>query len=180
MIIGLSGYAQAGKDTTGSILVEEHGFHRVAFADALKDFLYALNPIIHSGGVRLRSVVDQRGWEFAKRVTEVRELLQRLGTEAGRGILGQDIWIRTAMAKLHEGNHGNHHVFTDVRFPNEATMIKHHGGEVWRVWRPGTRAANAHASETSLDDWTFDYEIPNNGTIDDLRRIVRVAMFREA
>lgn len=36
LIVMLSGWAGSGKDTAASILVKQHGFERVAFADALK------------------------------------------------------------------------------------------------------------------------------------------------
>jgi dephospho-CoA kinase len=45
-VIGLTGYAQTGKDTVGEILVRDHGFKRVAFADAVRECVYALNPLI--------------------------------------------------------------------------------------------------------------------------------------
>jgi 50S ribosomal subunit-associated GTPase HflX len=46
MIIGLSGYAQVGKDTVANILVQHHGYKRVAFADKIRECLFALDPII--------------------------------------------------------------------------------------------------------------------------------------
>jgi hypothetical protein len=153
-IIGLSGYAQVGKDTLASILVEHHGFERIAFADALRDMLYALNPDINDGpdaGPELRWIVDTYGWEAAKE-RGARELLQRLGTEAGRNILGEDIWVQTAMKKVKPGGR---YVITDCRFPNEARAVEAAGGHVVRVKRPGFEPVNGHPSETALDDWAF-------------------------
>ena len=45
MIIGLAGYAGAGKDTVGNILIEKHNFRRIAFADKIRSFIYDINPI---------------------------------------------------------------------------------------------------------------------------------------
>lgn len=170
-IIGLSGYAQSGKDTAGAALVEHLGFERVGFADALKNVLYNLNPTVevldgiirvadHPWCLPVQAVVDGYGWEWAKANSSVRELLQRLGTEAGRHVLGDDVWVRTAMAKVKPGGR---YVFTDVRFPNEAQAIKDLGGEVWRIDRRGSNPVNAHASETELDGWAFDRRIHNQG-----------------
>lgn len=73
-------------------------------------------------------------------------------------------------------------IITDVRFPNEAQAIKEKEGIVIRVNRqekevidlPGGRATftlnavDLHPSETSLDDWEFDWVIENNGSIEEL------------
>ena len=39
MIIGLTGYAQAGKDSVANSLVQNYGYTRVAFADKIKELL---------------------------------------------------------------------------------------------------------------------------------------------
>lgn len=167
MIVGMSGYAQSGKDTTGAVLVTEFGFERISFATPLYDMLYALNPWAwwtaphgETGWWSVQLIVDTFGWEYAKANSDVRALLQRLGTEAGREILGDDIWVKTAMSKVKPGGR---YVFTDVRFPNEAKAIKDAGGQLWRVTRRGSNPVNAHPSETGLDDWEFDLKIHNQG-----------------
>jgi dephospho-CoA kinase len=45
MIVGISGYARSGKDEAAKALVEM-GFERRAFADKLREFLLALNPMV--------------------------------------------------------------------------------------------------------------------------------------
>lgn len=174
-IIGLMGYAQAGKDTVGTLLTTGWGYQRVAFADTLRDMLYALDPVvvwysiedehgIDEPGRRVRDIVDCIGWEKAKVVyPEIRSLLQRLGTEAGREILGDNIWVDTAMSKVSGPT-----VITDVRFPNEYRAVHAQGGHLWRIVRPGKTAVNAHASETSLDGYEADATILNDGSYDDL------------
>ncbi len=170
MIIGLSGYAQTGKDTVAQHLVEHYGFTRIAFADPIREALYALNPMITDIpellGVRLSWLVDRLGWEFVKQDSgQVREYLQRMGTEVARNQWGQDFWVDLAMKKA--GNIANV-VITDVRFPNEYDAIVANGGEVWRVEKPGVVAVNAHPSETALDSYPFRRCVLNNGSKDDL------------
>lgn len=177
MLIGLSGYAQVGKDSVGRFLVEDHGFTRYAFADVLRSVLYALNPVLiverHGWGEevgRLQEVVDEATWEIAKQENpEVRRLLQAMGTEAGRKILGEDVWVNAVFNKIEEDNV----VITDVRFPNEAQRVKAEGGYVVRVNRPGVVAVNNHPSEVALDEWGFDYTVPNVGALEDLREITK-------
>lgn len=172
MIIGVSGYAQSGKDTLAGFLIENSGFQRFAFADALRGAVYALNPIIGTHDdefVRVQDSVDVLGWEQAKlTVSEIRRLLQAMGTEAGRKILGENIWVEIVFRQIQEQGVENV-VITDCRFPNEAKAVKEHGGFVVRVTRPGVQPVNAHPSEVSLDDWGFDYAVHNDGTLDELQ-----------
>lgn len=173
MIVGLMGYAQVGKDTVAKTLVEEHGFTRIAFADALRDAAYALDPIIGAvshvyGGVvetRLRHTVDRLGWDEAKQNPEVRRILQVLGTEAGRDIHGVNCWVDVAMRKVHGTGR---YVFTDVRFPSESTAIMRERGTLVRVRRQGFEPVNGHISETAVDHVEPHFTIYNDGSLDHL------------
>lgn len=179
MIVGLSGYAQSGKDTVGATLVENYGFTRYAFADALKECVYRLNPAVRhlcptdmrfGEYLRVQDLVDSMGWEQAKKEPEVRRLLQVMGTEAGRQVLGDNIWVDAVLNKVGDDDV----VITDCRFPNEAQAVKDRGGYVVRVTRPGVDAVNAHPSETSLDDWPFDLTVDNSGTLEEVEGLVKV------
>lgn len=184
-IIGLSGYARSGKDEVAKIFVK-NGYTRVAFADKLREVLYTLNPIVlarvetpmgtlgYGQGVwHVQEVIERYGWDGYKESPfgpEIRRLLQRLGTEAGRETLWDSIWIDAAFAGY--GDDAKI-VVTDVRFENEADAIKQRGGSVLRVSRPGVDAFNDHPSETSLDTYDFDGFIQNDGTLEKLEQTVR-------
>ena len=160
VVVGLSGYARSGKDTVAKILVEQHGFVHAAFADALKRILLCLDPLI---AVHIRLGDIEGGIEAAKEYPEVRQLLQRLGQEAGRSVLGEDIWVRTLFERCPARM-----VVSDCRYPNEAAAIRSRGGLVLRVERPGCGPINSHGSETALDGFDFDAVIDNDGSIEDL------------
>jgi hypothetical protein len=174
LIIGLSGYARSGKDEAAQALVDR-GWRRAAFADKLKDFLYALDPLIPghygAGVLRLRKLVDATGWDYAKETyPEVRALLQRAGTEAGRRVLGSNVWVD---AVFREHADAPALVVSDVRFPNEAEAIAERGGVLIRVSRPHvgpkrSRHGQVHESEVALDGWEFDHHLNNDGPIADL------------
>jgi dephospho-CoA kinase len=68
------------------------------------------------------------------------------------------------------GNYPNW-IITDLRFPNEMQAVKANGGITIRVVRPSDKeiSLDLHPSETALDDAEFDYEIVNDGTIEDLK-----------
>jgi len=68
-ILGLSGYAQSGKDTIADYLVKNYGYTKISFADPIRKALYALNPKVNIAdmlGVSLAAVVDGLGWENVK------------------------------------------------------------------------------------------------------------------
>jgi hypothetical protein len=169
MIIGLSGYAQTGKDTIANHLVNKYGFTRVAFADPIREAVYKLDPKVRlseSTGVSIKHAVDSMGWENVKVLSsDARELLQRMGTEVGREIFGENFWVDQAMRKALEYDKV---VITDVRYPNELEAILGHSGTVWRVIKDDTGAVNRHPSETALDSYQFEYMIFNNDTIESL------------
>lgn len=173
MLIGLTGYAQSGKDTVANLLVENYGYTRIAFADPIRELLYRLNPETMSaaGSLRLQSLVDDYGWDVAKQVPEVRRLLQELGVGA-RKIIDESVWVTTAL-RAHAGDKV---VFTDVRFENEAVIIKLMGGQIWRVKRLGVSAVNDHISESELDGYKVDQIFVNNGSVDDLKMLLDTRM----
>lgn len=176
-LIGLSGYAHSGKDTAAKALIDA-GWQRRAFADTIRDVLYRLDPLINLGGpnptpatpalarpaevIRLSALVDMIGWGQAKnRHPEVRELLQRLGSDAGREVLGHDIWTRATLDNLPD----HRVVITDVRLPAEANAIRARGGLVVRVVRPGTGPVNDHITEIAMDGYRVDVTLLNDGSV---------------
>jgi len=164
MIIGLSGYAQSGKDTVAEMLCLNYAFKRISFALPMRDAIYTLNPLV-DGRSRIADVVDEYGWDVAKANPEVRRLLQVFGTEVGRELFGERFWIDQAFKRAEEYQRV---VFSDVRFPNEAKAILQRGGDVWRVNRGNHGAVNGHTSEHAMDNFMFKHVIFNNGTLDDL------------
>jgi hypothetical protein len=101
----------------------------------------------------------------------VRTLLQKVGTDCMRDCLHRNVWVNALFAEFRPNVAGedfpSNWIITDCRFPNEALAIKERNGVVIRVTRPG-EDPGTHESETALDNWTFDYVIENNGTIEDL------------
>lgn len=163
MIIGLSGYAQSGKDTVAELLCLNYGYTRLAFADPMRDAIYTLNPYVE-GGNRVADLVDDYGWDVAKANPEVRRLLQVFGTDVGRKQFGENFWVQQAFDKIES----DRVVFADVRFPNEAKEIEQYGGQVWRVNRHNHHAVNGHKSEHAMDNYLFKHVLYNDGTLDDL------------
>lgn len=180
VLIGFTGWLRNGKDSAGAVVIDQHGAHHASFAAKLKEFLYALDPWVRCNTapgmgaprvISLARLVDVIGWERAKdEYPDVRPLLQRCGTEAGRKTLWDSVWVDAAMRELPASGVV---AFTDCRFPNEADAIKAARGFLVRVTRPGFEPApDAHESETALDDYPHDFYVTNDGTLEDLQRKV--------
>lgn len=154
-IIGLSGRAKSGKNYLAKHALLPIGFVPMALANHFK-----VDAVVRDG-----APLDEVF--FTDKSPETRDMLQKRGTEEGRHVFGEDIWIRTMEAWIAATVAAGvtRFVITDVRFPNEADWIKQIGGKVVRiVGRGGLDGALAfHPSETALDDYlAYDLELDNS------------------
>ena len=190
MIIGIDGYAGAGKDTVADVFVKV-GFAKISFADALRE------AVVHSTGFPMNTFIDRETKDklflepyilsteiltkfclylgYSGKISDVlnkfsgeeikspRHLLQLLGTEVGRNMLSQTIWLD----KYDEKRQGLGLVVTpDCRFSNERNHIRKLKGLVWLIQRKGTKPKGKHISE--LDKWPksrYDVVVQNVGLI---------------
>lgn len=98
-----------------------------------------------------------------------RQLLQTLGTDWGRKVLGPDIWVNLVMKEVaRRVAKSDRFVIDDMRFPNEHAAVTRAGGTVIKVVRSGVPKSDAHPSEGGLEACGFDYIVYNNGTREDL------------
>jgi hypothetical protein len=179
-LIGLCGYAGSGKDEAAKGLVAD-GWERVALADAVREALLALDPVTPTLWTTdppsdnwsyhhpISRDVKEYGWGDVKKSPYARQLLQRMGTEAGRDIHGQDCWVNIARRKILATT--SDVVVTDIRFANEAAMIRELGGALIRVERPGVGPVNEHVSEVM--PFEADHTLLNDGSIEQLHDTIR-------
>jgi hypothetical protein len=188
MIISLSGYSGSGKDTVGTILQQidrDSHWEIKKWAGKLKQVAELLT------GIPVEKFEDQEfkktnlGKQWNDRINNpmsVRDFLQKLGTEGLRDGLHTNTWVNALMAdykcvpadRAPNGWDCPNWIITDTRFPNEAQAIKDSGGIIIRVTRPGIGPVNDHPSETALNQWNFDYEIQNDGTLENLINSVKI------
>jgi hypothetical protein len=163
-------------------LDDESGWEIRKFAGKLKDIASHLTGIDIEDfedqefkktnlGPEWASPIVGEDWVDGKPVNvpmTVRDFLQKLGTDALRMGLHDNVWVNALMAdyKLVDYNDDEqpqlpNWIITDTRFPNEAQAIKDKGGIIIRVERPGIVPINNHPSEIGLDDWNFDYKVAN-------------------
>lgn len=185
MLIGVTGYAQHGKNTVGEWLRDEWGFEMVAFADQLRALAWDLNPIIKTNdgiaevAIRYQELVTTMGYEEAKKVHEVRRILVALGIGV-REHVGPDAWVAAAARRIGPLlTGGGHVVLTDVRFPNEAEYVEQ-WGELVRVTRPDFESGVPHdnPAEVFVETFAPNWELTNEGDVNGLRRQVNSMMHK--
>lgn len=178
MLIGLCGAAGCGKSTVSKHLYEKYRFFDFALADPIYDMVAALTGLTKDT-LKQRDVKEARlEWLGLS----PRELLQRIGTEFGRRVIDDGVWIRHLMRRIDAtaaavdrmslGGTKSHFVISDVRFDNEAEAIMGRGGEVWRVVRDSesclAAGAAQHESEGGISASYISRTLVNNGTVEDL------------
>jgi hypothetical protein len=245
-----SGKDTVGKIIQGLIVAKEHNvlnpnfewiekyhinssFEIKKFAGKLKQIASLLTgvPVEMFEDQEFKKTNLEKNWDVKSKYRDlrppkpmtVRELLQKLGTEAMRDGLHTNVWVNALFADYNATGYNYkgcenkviqgeweypNWIITDMRFENELEAIVKKGGIAIRVVRyPKTveqsrgpenietvpfdptnhkhmhlwkgNISRLHASETALDDAEFDYEIINDGTIEDLVEKVREILIKE-
>lgn len=163
-LIGIHGKARSGKDTVAKYLVNEHGYVKSAFADPVKRAAAAMFGLSEEETFsdELKEVVIPY-WGMSPR-----QMFQKVGTEGGRDVFGDDLWLRRWMKFYDEYHDVSSIVVSDLRFDNEADLIRERGGLVLHLTsnRPSalTTTAAAHASEAGIKFVPGDHRIHNDGS----------------
>lgn len=162
MIIGLGYRARSGKDTVADHLMRSYGFSRVAFADKLK------------AAVAVITGADPAHPDFKTDLIKFGltggQILQRVGVACREAIPG--LWIEAAEVR-EKYIMLKRIVIPDVRFEDEAALIRELGGELWEVRR--SVAIDDHVSESTGTKIKWDRVIENYGSHADLYDRVNAA-----
>lgn len=175
--IAICGEVRSGKDTVGKILEEELVLMPFAFADELKKDFHRENPHI-------------------RKAPKPRKCYQLFG-ELKRATHGEDYWITKLFHKIEETKHlaekwlstcvGVYYkpfnvLVTDTHYGNEARSLRENGFTLIRIVAPlevrkermiaeGDNFKEEdlhHVSETEVNSFEVDYEIVNDGTLEEL------------
>lgn len=172
-LIGITGKAGSGKDTVSAHLVDKHHFVRYALAGPIKKAMcaaFSLSEGVFEDREMKEATIDWLGYS-------PRRLAQLFGTEFGRKIIGDDVWLRVAQRTLDwcVANFSGTFlgvVISDIRYDNEAEWVRKNGGEVWLIDRPGIHPVASHSSEAGVSAALVDRYLPNMGTLDDIKTVV--------
>lgn len=162
-IIGLYGAQKAGKSSVAKTITQlDSNWARVSFATPIRQMLNAItnSPLVDPFADKEQPLDILCG-------RSVRYALQRLGTEWGRNMIGSDIWIKVLEERI-KSYSCNGIVIDDLRMQNEMEFIKSRGGCIVKVVRDlQSNEVERHTSELDWHNWTPDYVVNNNSSMDD-------------
>lgn len=167
-LVGITGKAGSGKSTAAQVLLDA-GWVRIKFADPLKDMLRAIGL----DDRHIEGHLKEIPCEVLQGKTP-RWAMQTLGTEWGRECIGDQFWIAIARRRIALAMAaGLNVVVDDVRFENEATVIRELGGLVLGLERGD--GAGGHVSEAGVAP---DIRHVNDGTVSELRGFMEYVFLR--
>lgn len=171
-LIGLTGLAQSGKSTVATYLKETHNFYEDSFAVPIRSMVCGLLGISLAELEELKESIIE-GFEKTPR-----EMMQTLGTEWGRQMIQDDLWITALKYRLPAPTTAKKIVVSDIRFENEAALIRSLGGTIWHVKRQGQAMINAskHVSEVGIELLPSDRIVTNIGSIKYLHEITQTLL----
>lgn len=156
-LIAFTGAMGAGKSTAADAYPEAA---RVSFAEPIRRMLIALG--VSEQNLRNPNLKNAELPQFGG--LSARYLMQTLGTEWGRKLICDTIWIDAASRIIVERLKTADVVIDDCRFDNEADAVHALGGVVIDVMRPGCGASASHQSEYGVSIHKIDYCVLNQRT----------------
>ncbi len=177
-VVGLIGRRRSGKDTAAFALMQA-GYTGLKFAGALKAMLDTyLEYVGVSPDVRAFLIEGaQKELPLAHlQGKSTRFAMQTLGTEWGRDLIGENLWVDAAIARAKQFEKV---VFTDVRFPNEVAALQGIGATIIKIERPDNDCSgevDAHVSEAAVDKLPYNFKIVNDSTVQKLHDAIKAVV----
>lgn len=165
-LIAFSGLKTSGKSTAANHLVKLYGAERISFAQPIREMLAVLglsSADMSVGKEKPHPVLGGNTPRFA---------MQTLGTQWGREMIDQRLWLNILAARVCAAKDaGKLVVVDDVRFPNEVELIREIGGIIIHIERPGL-VGGQHASEAGVPIDRVSFSISNNRAVENLTTLV--------
>ena len=170
-IIGIYGPQQAGKSEAAKAIATLPRWHRLSFAEPL----YAMMSTLLGEDARK---IDKAASHPVLCGKTLREALQTLGTDWGRNMIGETVWLSAMERQFtlfrNAGEEGL--VIDDLRFRNEYEFLRERGARIIRIEREGCLIPTlnqGHASEADWCDFKPNVVVDNCGSILSLADVVR-------
>jgi len=171
IIYGLCGAAHSGKDTVASFISEfKEDTEIISFAGPIKDackILYNLSDEQLNDPV-IKEQIDER-WNKSPR-----QIFQWFGTDIMRKNAGENFFLKNMEQRL-MASKAKCIVISDVRFENELEFVHKLDGIFIKITRPNkeTTKHNKHISEQDLAGIFMEYNIINDGTLEELKEKIK-------
>lgn len=188
MIIAICGLKGSGKDTISNYFVKKYGFIKLHFGGVLKDVCSIIfnwpRYLLEGDTVESREFRETEDKWWSKKLgfkITPRIALQKIGTDVLRNHFNNDIWSLIIEKKINDlSSKGKNIIIADCRFQNEIKMLRSYGAKIIAVYRnlpewfePYKKGKilipeSIHKSEYDWIKSDFDYEINNQGSLEDL------------
>lgn len=182
-IVGFAGRKESGKGVATNVAVS-HGYREMSFASPIKDAARAMFGFSDAQLYGSEKESPDRFWGVVPR-----RVFQEIGSFYRgplRSLISNSITTTNntgpsesfVVAKLRRDisvarENGEKIVVSDVRFPEEAEMIRSLGGRVILIDRPSHPRNDNDPSETACDSIVYDVMLSNDSTIPALEDLVR-------
>jgi hypothetical protein len=160
-VVGFTGRKGTGKDTAAEVFVAQ-GAVGMKFAAPLKAMLAVLFRYQGADDTMVHRMLEGDLKETPSTYlmgNTPRWAMQTLGTEWGRGLMGENFWVEIFRNAAEQYDTV---VVSDVRFPNEVDIITEDmGGVVYRVVKANSGSNDRHPSEAGIDNLEVTGEVLN-------------------
>jgi hypothetical protein len=187
IIIGITGLAHSGKDTSADYLIGKLSDHyrviKVSLADQLKIICQKMIHLFYNVDIPLQDFYDMRKKEaiqpelpqFANKPFKIRNILQLVGTEIFRDLISKSLWCHIVKDKYLDSKQYDVVVISDVRMPDELDFFQKLPDVKFltiRIVRPNRDLISLdnqkHSTEQHILDLPVQHEIINDGSLMDL------------
>lgn len=141
--------------------MEHHGYTKIALADPLRSFIASITGLTHEELTDSDLKEQPLDWLNG---TSPRRMMQTLGTEWGRELIDPELWLKVARRQIEAAKRRGAPgvVIPDIRFDNEAEMVRQLGGTIVQLVRPGASTVADHPSEDGIPESLIDLTIRND------------------
>lgn len=180
LLVGMTGKARAGKSEVPKVLRHFNSFSNISTL-AIGDHVKRVTSVMY--GIPLGKFYNAKSEMSERWGITYRDMLQKVGTEFGRVVGGEDFWLKKLepdyLACINRERTRNIFI-TDVRYDNEALWIIKRGGFVLEILRDQesdlTEDEKNHKSEAGVSKEYIAAVIDNNKSKKDLATCAVVAI----
>ena len=169
---------RSGKGTVADVLITRFGYTKFQYALGIKTAFAAL---CMAQGIEQDRITRMLGGDLKEAPQaeigglSLRTFCEGVGTDWGRKMVSEDLWVNMAYTKIVKLLDSGHRVVVeDARFVNECDLVRELGGKVVRVVRPVWNGGlkPTLSSEGHLEDYQHNAIFANDSTIARLQEYV--------